>query len=221
MDKNIENTLILKDEHIKYIQTSDRLRIIRKNIPQGNITIKTLVDTLINEGVYLLIIILVAPFLFPVSIPGSSTPFGVLIILLNFSILSNGHLHLPKFISKQVLATETIDKFFDILHKALSYVELISKPRGKLVTNKHILKINAVITIILAFLLFLPLPIPFTDFIPSVAILLLAVSSLENDSYLMIIGYVATVITLAYFYSVGYIGVEIIRAVLNTILAYI
>ena len=219
MDKNIENTLILKDEHIKYIKTSDRLRIIRKNIPQGNITIKTLVDTLINEGVYLLIIILVAPFLFPVSIPGSSTPFGVLIILLNFSILSN--LHLPKFISKQVLTTETIDKFFDILHKALSYVELISKPRGKLVTNKHILKINAVITIILAFLLFLPLPIPFTDFIPSVAILLLAVSSLENDSYLMIIGYVATVITLAYFYSVGYIGVEIIRAVLNTILAYI
>ena len=100
-------------------------------------------------------------------------------------------------------------------------MELISKPRGKLVTNKHILKINAVITIILAFLLFLPLPIPFTDFIPSVAILLLAVSSLENDSYLMIIGYVATVITLIYFYSVGYIGVEIIRAVLNTILAYI
>ena len=64
--------------------------------------------------------------------------------------------------AKQVLTTETIDKFFDILHKALSYVELISKPRGKLVTNKHILKINAVITIILAFLFFPKLAIPRT-----------------------------------------------------------
>ena len=96
-------------------------------------------------------------------------------------------------------------------------MEKISNPRGKLSSKRYVLKINAVVNIILAFLLFLPLPIPFTDFVPATSMLLLAVSTLEHDSYLMILGYVAAILTVIYFSSVGYVGIEIIRLTLNYI----
>ncbi|WP_461436535.1 exopolysaccharide biosynthesis protein, partial [Methanosphaera sp.] len=143
------------------------------------------------------------------------TPFGILIILLEIAYLNNKSLYIPDFIGKYEISKENVLKLFDIIKKALGYVEKISKPRGKLSSKKYVLKINAVVNIILAFLLFLPLPIPFTDFVPATSMLLLALSTLEHDSYLMILGYVAAILTVIYFSSVGYVGIEIIRLTLN------
>lgn len=195
---------------VNSLTTSHKLNEIQSELPDENISLKELINMMSGEGVQFLIIILLAPFLIPASIPGSSTPFGVLIILLEIAFLTNKNLYIPDFIGKYELNRETVLKLFDILKKALGYVEKISKPRGSLSTKNYVLKINAVINMILAVLLFLPLPIPFTDFAPAVAMLMLAVATLEHDSYLMILGYVATLLNLIYFYSVGYVGVEII-----------
>jgi hypothetical protein len=176
-----------------------------------------LINILSGEGLQFIIIILLAPFLIPASIPGSSTPFGFVIILLEIAFLMDKFIYIPDFIGKYEISKENVFKLFDIIKRALSYVEKISKPRGKWSTKKYVLKINAVITIILAFLLSLPLPVPFTDFVPAVSILLLTVSTLEHDSYLMIMSYITTIFSLFYFYSVGYVGVEIIRLTLNYI----
>lgn len=202
---------------VNNLATSDKLSELQTELPDENVSLKELIDIMSSEGVQVLIIILLAPFLIPASIPGSSTPFGILIILLEIAYLSNKKLYIPDFIGKYELSKESVLKLFEILEKALGYVEKISKPRGKLSSKKYVLHLNAVINIILAFFLFLPLPIPFTDFIPAVSMLMIAVSTLEHDSYLMILGYIATIFTIIYFYSVGYIGIEIIRLTLRYI----
>lgn len=199
------------------LATSKKLDEIQKELPDENISLKELINVMSGEGLQFMIIILIAPFLIPASIPGSSTPFGILIILLEIAYLNNKSLYIPDFIGKYEISKENVLKLFDIIKKALGYVEKISKPRGKLSSKKYVLKINAVVNIILAFLLFLPLPIPFTDFVPATSMLLLAVSTLEHDSYLMILGYVAAILTVIYFSSVGYVGIEIIRLTLNYI----
>lgn len=199
------------------LATSKKLNEIQEGLPDENISLKELINVMSGEGLQFMIIILIAPFLIPASIPGSSTPFGILIILLEIAYLNNKSLYIPNFIGKYEISKENVLKLFDIIKKALSYVEKISKPRGKLSSKKYVLKINAVVNILLAFLLFLPLPIPFTDFIPATSMLLLAVSTLEHDSYLMILGYVAAILTVIYFSSVGYVGIEIIRLTLNYI----
>jgi hypothetical protein len=200
---------------MNYLKTSDKLDNIQKGLPNEEITLKKLIDVMSTEGVQFLIIILLAPFLIPASIPGSSIPFGLLIILLEIAYLTNKPLYIPNYIGKYKLSNETVLKLFNVLERALVYVEKISKPRGKLSNHTYVLKLNAIINIMLAVLLFLPLPIPFTDFIPAASMLILAVSSLEKDSYLMIIGYIASILTVLYFYSVGYVGIEIIRLTLN------
>ncbi len=199
------------------LATSKKLDEIQEELPDENISLKELINVMSGEGLQFMIIILIAPFLIPASIPGSSTPFGILIILLEIAYLNNKSLYIPNFIGKYEISKENVLKLFDIIKKALGYVEKISKPRGKLSSKKYVLKINAVVNILLAFLLFLPLPIPFTDFIPATSMLLLAVSTLEHDSYLMILGYVAAILTVIYFSSVGYVGIEIIRLTLNYI----
>ena len=199
------------------LATSKKLDEIQEELPDENISLKELINVMSGEGLQFMIIILIAPFLIPASIPGSSTPFGILIILLEIAYLNNKSLYIPDFIGKYEISKENVLKLFDIIKKALGYVEKISNPRGKLSSKKYVLKINAIVNIILAFLLFLPLPIPFTDFVPATSMLLLAVSTLEHDSYLMILGYVAAILTVIYFSSVGYVGIERIRLTLNYI----
>ncbi len=202
---------------VNNLATSKKLNEIQEELPANNVSLKELINIMSGEGLQFIIIILIAPFLIPASIPGSSTPFGILIILLEIAFLNNKVLYIPDFIGKYEISKENVLKLFDIIKKALRYIEKISKPRGKLSTKKYILQFNAILNIILAILLFLPLPIPFTDFVPAVSMLLLAVSTLERDSYLMVLGYVATILTIIYFSSVGYVGVEIIRLTLNYI----
>ena len=199
------------------LTTSNKLMEIQQDLPDKNITLKQLIEVMSSEGVQFLIIILLAPFLIPASIPGSSTPFGILIILLELAFLGNKALYVPNFIGKYELSKNNVSKLFEILEKVLGYLEKISKPRGELSTKKYILQINAIVSIVLAVLLFLPLPIPFTDFTPSISMLILSVSTLERDSYLMGLGYVATILTIIYFASVGYVGVEIIFMTLRYI----
>ena len=199
----------------KTLSTSKKLHKTKSTLPDKDMTLMELINYLSTEGVQMLVIILIAPFLLPASIPGSSTPFGILIILLQISYLRNKSLYLPNFIGKYVIANETVIKLFEILEKALTYVEKISKPRGNLSENQYVLKFNSIIVIILALLLFLPLPIPFTDFLPAVSILVLSVSTLEKDSYLMLLGYLFTIGTIIYFASVGYVGIELIKYVIN------
>ncbi len=205
-DKHSENTIL---------SISEKLNLIKNSLIEDYVSIEILLDSLFNESIHLMIMVLVAPFLLTVSIPGSSIPFGILIILLEISVLFNMNLYLPKRILNYTLSKESINALFSILNKAMIYLEKISKPRGHLTENIWFGTVNSLIIIFLAVLLFLPLPVPFTDFTPAVSVLILSVSCLENDSYLLILGYVASILTTFYFISVGYVGVEIIRNVIN------
>ena len=197
------------------LKTSKKLEEIRKTLPKENVTIRILLDNLLSEGIYLLVIILVAPFIIPVSIPGSSTPFGIMIMLLALSSLLNKKIYLPKSVENYELSPESFDKIFNVLYKALKFIERIAKPRGNLVNNTYILKFNSAVIFLLAFFLFLPIPIPLTDFCPALAILVLSVSNLEEDTYLMIVGYLITLAGITYFLSVSYTGLELANTVLN------
>lgn len=200
------------------LSTSEKLDLIKNSLDDDFVSIETLLDLLFNESIHTIIMILVAPFLLTVSIPGSSMPFGLLIIMLEVSVLFKRNLYLPKRVLNYTLSKESINRLFAVLIKALTYLEKISKPRGNFTENKLINVINSLIIIFLAVLLFLPLPVPFTDFTPAISILILSVSCLEQDSHLMVMGYVAAIITTFYFILFGYIGVEIIRNILNYLL---
>lgn len=197
------------------LSTSRKLEDIQNKLPEDDLSLTELTNIFSTEGVQFLIIILLAPFLIPVSIPGSSTPFGILIILLEIAFLGNKSIYIPNFIGQYKISKENVLRLFEVLEKVFGYLEKITKPRGNLYSRKIVIILNGLMTIILALLLFLPLPIPFTDFTPAISMLMLSLSILEKDSVLMILGFIAGILTIFYFISVGYVGVEIIVLTLN------
>lgn len=204
---------------IKYENTSDKIKQLKSQLPEGKMTLKEFFN--FYDTRELIMILLIAPFLIPFSIPGSSTPFGILIILLALGEIFNRHFYLPNFVGNHELSHDTVEKLFNIIIKALGYIEKIVKPRGKMIKYPKVQKVNLFMCILLSILLFLPLPIPFTDFFPAASMLLLLVSNIENDSYLMILGYVMSIVTFIYFYNMGSLGIEIILQVINYALSYI
>ena len=80
------------------IKTSFIIQNISRQIPKDGINLNEFLDMIGDHGILLINIILVAPFLLPISIPGSSIPFGLAIIFLNLNNFIGGRILLPNFI---------------------------------------------------------------------------------------------------------------------------
>lgn len=202
------------------IKISDHILKICEKVPEEGLVLNDLLDLIGDYGIYFTTIILLSPFLFPVSFPGSSSIFGSVIILLNINIFFQDAKLLPKRFKNYHLTKKSINKLLKSIIKVVSWFEKISKPRLMILSTKDNIKyINTIIILILSFLLILPLPIPLTDFFPAYCILMIVLGTMEKDGYILILGYALTIFTIFYFSTLGFVGVDIIKKVINWILS--
>lgn len=198
------------------IKTSDLITGISGEIPPEGITFKEFLKLIGDHGILLSCAVLVAPFLIPVSIPGSSLPFGLAIALLNISLLLGGRNLLPGPVMNYQVSQESMIRILNGMKRILSGLERFSNPRFMVMTSTLTIKhFNSVIIIWCAFLLMLPLPIPLTDSLPAYSILFLAVGSLERDGYLILAGYVTAVLTSVYFGLMILLGLAGVKLILS------
>ena len=94
-------------------KASDSVSRISKEIPVDGITFKDFLELIGDQGGMLSCIVLVAPFLFPVSIPGSSIPFGLAILLINIGILLERHPLIPKSIMEYKISQNNMLKILN------------------------------------------------------------------------------------------------------------
>jgi hypothetical protein len=94
---------------------------------------------------------------------------------------------------------EKLRKIIHIGLKGLAHIEKISKPRLDILTTRHYERLAGMIIFVLAFLM--ALPIPLGNFPLGVAITVLALAITEQDGLLMIIGWIASVLALLFFFT--------------------
>ena len=197
-------------------RASDSVSRISNAIPEEGITFKEFLDLIGEQGGLLSCLVLVAPFLLPVSIPGSSTPFGLAIILINIGIILKRHPLIPKFIMEYKISQNSMLKILTGMSNVLARLDKVTKPRLTILADKDYMgPVNSIILIFSAFLLMLPLPVPLTDFLPAYSILFLALGSIERDGYLIIAGYSLTIITTVYFLLIALLGLTGIKLILS------
>ena len=196
---------------------SNTINHLKEHINDDGIRFVDFIELIGNQGILLATIILVAPFLLPVSIPGSSLPFGLAIILLNLSHLLGGRILLPDFILNYRISQQNMISILNGMERILSGLERFFKPRLNFMENRSVKILNSSLIILSAFLLMLPLPVPLTDFLPAYSILFLAIGTVEKDGYICILGYVLTAVTTCYFILMAFLGIEIV----NYIFAYL
>jgi hypothetical protein len=175
--------------------------VIDKLPPEG-VSLAEILDLVGRDSLLILCIFLTLIFMVPVSIPGVSTVFGAAILLIGISRLFNRNLWLPKRVQKRVISTEKLRGAFERAMKWLRRLERISKPHRLrwLTVGGPIGIVNNLSFILGAVLLMAPFGlIPFSNTLPALAILLLALGLLQRDGVCILLGHLANIGTIIYF----------------------
>lgn len=181
---------------------ADKLEAAIDALPDGSVTLAQVRDLVGNEGLMLLTAFLTIVFLVPVSVPGVSTVFGAGILLIGISRLFRLELWLPKRIERRVVATERLRA---ALRRGLVWfrrLERISRPHriSWAASEGAVRVVNDCAIILGAVLLMAPFGlIPFSNTFPAIALLFLAIGSLQRDGLFILLGHIANVVTIAYF----------------------
>lgn len=153
------------------------------------LTLSDVEQRLRGRGFALLMMLLAVPFLLP-SIPGLSTPFGLAIMLMGARVMVGRSPWLPKFILERPLSPALMEKILRGLLGIARRMERFVRPRLDFLRRwPGMMNLIGFGITLSAFFLLLPLPIPFTNTLPALAILLLAAGMMERDGVCVLIGY--------------------------------
>ncbi len=178
-----------------------------RSIPADGLTLRELLTRLGERGLLLLVMVLAVPFLLPVSIPGTSTPFGLIIALIGVSLITNRPPWLPERLMSCRLTADTVVPVLERGARLCARIEEWIHPRLFLLTHQTTIgRINGVLLVVSALLLMIPLPLPFSNTLPAYGILFLAAGTLERDGYVALAGYVMVLLSIAYFTMLAVIG---------------
>ncbi len=181
---------------------ADKLEAAIDALPPGTVTLAQVRDLVGSDGLMLLAAFLTIVFLVPVSVPGVSTVFGAGILLIGVSRLFRLELRLPKWIERRLVATERLRS---ALRRGLVWfrrLEQVSRPQriSWAASDGAVRIVNDCALILGAALLMAPFGlIPFSNTFPAIALLFLAIGSLQRDGLFILIGHVSNLVTIAYF----------------------
>ncbi|MFN8378421.1 MAG: exopolysaccharide biosynthesis protein [Anaerolineae bacterium] len=184
---------------------SSTLREVADGLPEGNVSVRYLLSTIGEHSMLLLCIILTVPFLTPIPLPGVSTIFGAIIMLIALGIVLNRVPWLPNLVLDRPIASHQLGAVLHSGAKLSTRIERWVKPRMlRLSGSVHVNRINGLLLLLGGFLLILPIPfIPLSNMIPGYGILFLAIGMLQRDGYLILLGYLLNIATVIYFSGIA------------------
>ena len=180
----------------------EKIELIIQKMPPTEVTLIEIMDIVGADSLLLLTIFLSLIFLVPVSIPGVSTVFGSAVLLIGITRLFSRKLWLPEKIATRKLSAEKLREGFK---KALVWfhrLEKVSKPhRLSGLTSKGLMTVlNNLSFILAALLLMMPFGlIPFSNTLPAVALIFLAIGMMQQDGVSILLGNLSNIATIAYF----------------------
>jgi hypothetical protein len=179
---------------------SDLLHAIRDQAAERSLTIGDLLLVVGPKGHAFLTLFLVLPFLQPIPLPFVSTVFGVTIGIIGFFMAFGRKPWIPARIASRTIHSTALLKICSGLERLMLRLEHLIRPRGE-----HFLRFfamqrtNGFLLGLHGLLLALPLPIPFSNFLPALVLFLIALGSLEEDLAVVALGYLAVIVNAAFF----------------------
>lgn len=175
------------------------LDTIEAECSKGDVTLKAIFNILDSDGHFLFIFFLILPFLQPIPLFGLSTPFGILIAIVAYFAYHRRPPLIPKRWAQKKLTSSTVLKIAEGSERLFEKLSFMLHPRWKVFFKGPFRVTNTLLLILNAFLLALPLPIPFSNAIPAWVILLQTLGHLEEDGLFIVLSYIQTLICLVYF----------------------
>jgi hypothetical protein len=180
---------------------------IVRRMPAEGLTLQELLDWLGERGLLIFCMVLTMPFLLPVSIPGTSAPFGILIALNAVGLAMHKSPWLPARLMNRRIAMHQLSPMLEKGAQLFARLERLIRPRLLVLTHRASTgRLNVMLLGFSGVLLMAPLPLPFSNTLPAYGVLLLAVGNLERDGYAILAGYAMVFLSLVYFSTVAILG---------------
>ena len=181
---------------------SGTIGYILLQVKSETISVRELMTMMGEHGLLMLCALMTLPFVFPVSIPGVSTVFGAAILLIGVAVTLNTLPWLPAFVADKRLDWHKLQPVLQRGVRFLKKVDGYLKPHRLAVLSQGAVmnRLNGCALIFAAIMLMMPLGlVPFSNTLPAVAILFLAVGMSQRDGAVVAAGYVMNVATVIYF----------------------
>ncbi|UKO97987.1 exopolysaccharide biosynthesis protein [Nostoc sp. UHCC 0870] len=176
-----------------HVRFSQEIKLLLQKLAEQHLSLGDILAETSERGFSLVIALLVLPFLFPMP-PGLAGPFGAACLLLSIQmILGRRSPWLPKRIARYKFPRPFAQLILQNLRRVTKILEKITRPRlTKIAEHPLTWRINGFCISWLTLLLMSP--VPFTNPIPTVGILLLAVATIESDGLLICVSYGITIL---------------------------
>ncbi len=174
-----------------------------------DLTLGDLMERLEGRIYTLFLVVLSLPFCQPIPLPFLSTPFGVVIALLGLRFAFRQHPWLPE----RLLATRLTARFLPLVLRGsarlLRFFEKFLHPRLTWIFEYRATQFLAGSVIFLCgALLLLPLPVPLSNTVPALTVILTAAAFSERDGACLAAAAAMFGLTVAFFGVLAWGGVE-------------
>jgi hypothetical protein len=189
---------------------SDELQQLIQVFAERSVRLREVLEVTQGRGYTMLLIVLTLPFCTPIPMPGFSAPFGLVVAAIGFRLALGQKPWLPQRLLNAELPPKFFPRVLSATCRLARWLERILRPRWQHVLQWRLVR-QVMGTMILScgLLMILPLPIPFSNGLPAMAVLLLAAGTLEEDGYAAVAGGVVFVLTFAFFAAILWGGAEI------------
>ncbi len=191
---------------IRLVKSMENLR----KLPE--ITLGKIVDHVEEEALLILSLVAILPFMQPIPIPGLSSILGIIVFLQGVGLMLWSKPLLTKRLKAVVISHEKFEIIYKAALKLSAFTSTISMFKHPIINSRPSHILSGLSIILSSAFLSLPLPIPFSNFIPALSIFFICVGLLEEDIVLILIGYGIT-------YSVLWMGIfsyQIIKEQMNS-----
>jgi hypothetical protein len=191
-------------------------RLEQRVCQQHGLTIDELMDGLAGKGHAAMVTVLSLPFAQPIQIPGFSVPFGMVLFFSGLRIAFAQEPWLPGWLLEKKIPAATAMALLEALRKVARITEKILHPRWALLCRRPALhRLHGLLIASLSILLALPLPIPFSNMLAALPLLLLGLALLEDDGLFLVAGYLAAIPCVLFFGILFLLGPKAVMAVWN------
>jgi hypothetical protein len=188
---------------------SEELAALADAFAARRVTLRELMERLHGRGYTLLLMVLALPFCTPIPLPGLSTPFGLVIALIGLRL----SLRLDPWLPARLLDTSLPPRFFaSLLHAGERIVRLLEwglRPRWTALLDQGLLHhAYGLVILVCGLLLLLPLPIPLSNGLPALTVVLIACAMLERDGYCAVAGVAVFAVSVTFFAALLWGGAQ-------------
>jgi hypothetical protein len=184
----------------RLVPLTDDLRRFLARTGDRPTSVGELLEALEERGTAVLIILMAAPFVLPLPLPGLSMPFGVAIALLGLRLGFRRRPWLPRVLLRRPIQPSTLGAIARGVERVARPIERLLRPRWSFMLGPATHALAGLAIAAAALILFPPFPMPLVNALPSLAIVLLALGLMERDGAAVAAGHLMLIVSYAYLY---------------------